>query len=46
MHQAHGIGYKDYCQKLDERMRIEECRERDYKKSLTIVAQIHRIIQR
>nr|WP_304216012.1 hypothetical protein [Fredinandcohnia onubensis] len=40
MHQAHGIGYKDYCRKFKERMRVENNREQDYKQGLMIIAQI------
>ncbi len=44
MHQAHGIGYKDYCRKFKERMRVEKSREQEYKQGLMIVARIdHRV---
>ncbi|MEK5441329.1 hypothetical protein [Fredinandcohnia sp. FSL W7-1320] len=43
MHQAHGIGYKDYCRKFKERMRVEVNREKDYKQGLMIIAQIGKV---
>ncbi len=40
MHQAHGIGYEDYCRKFRERLRVEKNREQEYKQERMIVAQI------
>ncbi|MEH7237092.1 hypothetical protein [Bacillus sp. JJ1562] len=42
MHQAHGIGYEDYCRKFKERLRVEKNREQEYKQGRMIVAQIDR----
>ncbi|WP_189655252.1 hypothetical protein [Bacillus sp. HNG] len=39
MHQAHGIGYEDYCRKFKERLRVEKNREQEYKQGRMIVAQ-------
>lgn len=37
MHQSHGVGYEVYSRKLTVRMKVEEKREKDYRKSLKIV---------
>ncbi|THE14210.1 hypothetical protein E1I69_05200 [Bacillus timonensis] len=42
MHQAHGIGYEDYCRKFKERLRVEKTREQEYKQGRMIVAQFDR----
>ncbi len=42
MHQAHGIGYADYCRKFTERLRVEKSREEEYRQGQMIVAQFDR----
>ncbi|WP_201741268.1 hypothetical protein [Pradoshia eiseniae] len=42
MRQAHGIGYEQYNQKLDVRMRVEKRRENSYLKSNEIVNDLNR----
>ncbi|WP_394234544.1 hypothetical protein [Niallia oryzisoli] len=36
MHHAHGIGYVVYCQKREERMKVENRREQEYSQSRKI----------
>jgi len=37
MHHAHGIGYEVYCQKHQERMKVENRREKEYNLSRKIL---------
>lgn len=39
MHTSHGMGYGDYNNKLENRMQVEEKREKDYQESQKIVKQ-------
>lgn len=38
MYKAHGVGYEQYSQKLDARMKVEQKRDQDYLKGKSIVA--------
>lgn len=42
MHQSHGIGYAEYNQNLDERLRIEQERDKEYSKSNSMVDELQR----
>jgi hypothetical protein len=42
MHNAHGVGYEQYCRKHDVRMKVEEQREQDYLASQRLVADLAR----
>ncbi|GEL76639.1 hypothetical protein [Tenuibacillus multivorans] len=46
MQQSHGIGYREYSQRLDKRMQIERKREQSYKKSRQMVAEIDHLLHR
>lgn len=37
MYQSYGIGYEEYNRRLDNRLKVEEEREKDYQKSLSLV---------
>ena len=39
---SHGIGYADYERNLDMRIKVEKERQKDYEKSLSIVAEYTR----
>lgn len=38
MYQSYGIGYEEYNRKLDNRLKVEQARDKDYKRSLAIVS--------
>ncbi|MGE7907254.1 hypothetical protein ACQKNS_22925 [Peribacillus sp. NPDC094092] len=40
MFQAHGIGYAQYAQKLEQRMMVEQEREQDYLQSRRITEEM------
>ncbi|MCH1625568.1 hypothetical protein MJG50_09525 [Fredinandcohnia sp. SECRCQ15] len=42
MHQAHGIGYEVYSRKFEERLKVEQRREKEYEKGRILVAEIDR----
>ncbi|WFT77084.1 hypothetical protein [Halobacillus naozhouensis] len=42
MQQAHNISYAEYSSKLDERLKIEEKRQREFERSQKMVAQVDR----
>ncbi|QFT90483.1 hypothetical protein FIU87_17715 [Bacillus sp. THAF10] len=42
MHQAHGMGYEEYTNKVSKLLEVEKRREEDYQKSLEIAADIDR----
>lgn len=42
MHQSHGIGYAEYNQKLEERIRVEQERDKEYLKSNSMVDELQR----
>lgn len=42
MQQAHGMSYAEYGSKLDNRLKVEQERERDYKESQRMVAEHQR----
>lgn len=42
MHGAHGVGYEVYSRKLTVRMKVEEKREKEYRKSVSIANHIER----
>ncbi len=44
MYQSHGMGYEEYGQKLDKRLKVEKRRELEYEKSLRVVDQASRRI--
>ncbi|WP_307331739.1 hypothetical protein [Evansella vedderi] len=44
MFQSHGIGYEEYNRKLENRMEVEQKREKDHKRSINIVAQHNRLV--
>ncbi len=46
MQQSHGIGYKEYSQKLDKRLAVEKRREQEYQKSQMMVSEVDRMIHR
>ncbi len=46
MHQSHGMGYAEYASKHDKRMDVEMSREKDYRKSQLIYAEIERKMKR
>ncbi|MFC3883983.1 hypothetical protein ACFOU2_10980 [Bacillus songklensis] len=37
MYQAHGMGYEEYSRKLDQRLKVEQEREKDYLQSRRIL---------
>lgn len=39
-HQAHGIGYNEYCRKHKKRMEVEKNREKDYQKTQIFLAKL------
>ncbi|MFA9559849.1 hypothetical protein ACERII_21280 [Evansella sp. AB-rgal1] len=42
MFQSYGIGYEEYNRKLENRMKVEKAREKDYHKSISIVNEYNR----
>ncbi|MFT4412928.1 hypothetical protein ACLM5H_03610 [Fredinandcohnia humi] len=44
MHQAHGIGYEAYSRKFEERLKVEQRREMEYKRGRLLVAEVDRRI--
>jgi hypothetical protein len=40
MFQAHGIGYVEYSQRLDQRLKVEQEREQDYIQSRRILESV------
>lgn len=42
MHHSHGMGYAEYSQKHEKRMDVEMSREKDYRESQLIYAEIER----
>ncbi|WP_416147111.1 hypothetical protein ACM26V_12875 [Salipaludibacillus sp. HK11] len=42
MYQSYGIGYVEYNLTLDNRLKVEEEREKDYRKSLAIVEELQK----
>ncbi|WP_280769744.1 hypothetical protein [Salipaludibacillus daqingensis] len=42
MYQSYGIGYEEYNRKLDNRLKVEEERERNYQQSLSMVGEYQR----
>ncbi|MED1470426.1 hypothetical protein ABE288_14835 [Bacillus salipaludis] len=40
MHKAHGVGYQVYSQKHSVRIRVEKQRERNYRESKRLLAEI------
>jgi len=42
MYQSHGVGYEQYCQKLEVRMLVEKKREEEYSKGRLIVLNLER----
>ncbi|WP_194841264.1 hypothetical protein [Salinibacillus xinjiangensis] len=42
MQQSHGIGFKEYSRKLDNRLEVEKRREEDYKKGRQVYAEVDR----
>ena len=42
MHHSHGMGYQEYAQNHEKRMDVEMNREKDYRKSQLIYAEIER----
>ncbi|WLD95493.1 hypothetical protein [Alkalihalobacillus sp. AL-G] len=39
MHQSHGIGYAEYERSLEKRLKIEQKRDQDYRKSQQMLHQ-------
>ncbi|WP_259457983.1 hypothetical protein [Salipaludibacillus neizhouensis] len=37
MYQSYGIGYEEYNRKLDNRLKVEQARDKDYQRSLDIL---------
>ncbi|KGX89772.1 hypothetical protein N783_04030 [Pontibacillus marinus BH030004 = DSM 16465] len=46
MQASHGIGYQEYSQRLDQRLKVEQRRQSDYEQSQRIVAEVDRQIHR
>ncbi|WP_198284028.1 hypothetical protein [Evansella cellulosilytica] len=46
MQQSHGIGYAEYNRKLENRMEVEEQREKDHHQSISIVAEFQRQVHK
>jgi len=46
MHQSHGVGYAEYCNKLSQRMKVEKEREIDYKQGQEAVKEMERLVHR
>ncbi|WP_176483675.1 MULTISPECIES: hypothetical protein [Bacillus] len=42
MFQSHGIGYEEYSREINNIIQVEKNREREYKKSMQIVAELER----
>jgi hypothetical protein len=42
MQQTHGVGYEEYKQNLDVRLKVERDREQDYKQSRQIISELER----
>lgn len=40
MQQSHGMGYAEYCRKLENRMKVEMMREKDHQKSMQILSSL------
>ncbi|MGD6817291.1 hypothetical protein [Metabacillus sp. 84] len=38
MHQAHGMSYAEYGRKLDNRLKVEQEREKSYRESMRMAA--------
>ncbi|SEQ28957.1 hypothetical protein [Piscibacillus halophilus] len=46
MHQSRGVGYTEYSQNLEKRIKVEKEREREYKESRRVVAEVDRQVHR
>ncbi|WP_194287264.1 hypothetical protein [Gracilibacillus oryzae] len=46
MQQSHGIGYVEYSNKLQKRIKVEKEREESYEKSLKVVDEVNRVLHR
>ncbi|WP_194840806.1 hypothetical protein [Filobacillus milosensis] len=46
MHQSRGVGYQEYSQNLEKRLEVEKQREKEYKQSRRVVAEVDRQIHR
>ncbi|WP_176371234.1 hypothetical protein [Litchfieldia alkalitelluris] len=44
MHQTHGIGYEEYNQDLEKRLKVEREREQDHQKSIAILNEHQRLM--
>lgn len=42
MYQSYGIGYEEYNRKLDNRLKVEQERDKDYQKSLSLVSELQK----
>lgn len=42
MYQSYGIGYEEYNRTLDNRLRVEQERDKDYQKSLSLVSEFQK----
>ncbi len=40
MQQSYGMGYAEYCRKLENRMKVERMREKDHQQSLKVLTSI------
>ncbi|GAB2544323.1 hypothetical protein [Gracilibacillus alcaliphilus] len=46
MQRTHGIGYAEYCRKLDQRMEVEKEREASYRQGKHVVEDIQGLVHR
>ncbi|WP_162840599.1 hypothetical protein [Gracilibacillus timonensis] len=46
MQQTHGVGYAEYCRKLDQRLAVEKEREESYKQGKDVIKDVEHLVHR